>query len=359
MNCACRTKSLRIFVQSLTELHVTDPIIVRSVKLNRLSSPFAFHQAPIRHPTRLFSSSPATYSSGQVLGDGVDIVSADKAEEPSHASVPTADHTINDDPPALIPSASSSDLAAAKLNGAILDFSPESIDTLVASLDRTEITGHEETSEQPSNLTFDAQSESRERPKPPVTSSQLKRLKIIKGDKSQLREKGPARPSREQWQIQKKALKEKFPEGWQPRKRLSPEALDGIRALHKQFPEQYPTEVLARNFEVSPEAIRRILRSKWTPTPEEEARRQERWFNRGINIWGRMAELGVKPPRKWRREGVVRKPHWNEKKGPRTEYPYVPRREGEGEGEGEGGEEQVVLEEPAESAQRRLSGRLL
>ncbi|RAL66065.1 hypothetical protein DID88_005725 [Monilinia fructigena] len=85
-------------------------------------------------------------------------------------------------------------------------------------------------------------------------------------------------PKRETWMEQKAALKEKFPEGWKPMKRLSPEAQAGIRALHAQYPEQ-------------------ILRTKWVPTPEEEADRERRWFQRGKSVWNRYAELGVKPPR--------------------------------------------------------------
>ena len=111
---------------------------------------------------------------------------------------------------------------------------------------------------------------------------------------------------REHWQIQKQALKEKFPEGWNPRKKLSPDALDGIRALNQQFPDVYTTTVLAKRFEVSPEAIRRILKSKWKPSSEEEEERQERWFNRGKQVWSRWAELGKRPPTKWRQEGIDR-----------------------------------------------------
>ncbi|KAK1826298.1 hypothetical protein QBC39DRAFT_335115 [Podospora conica] len=121
--------------------------------------------------------------------------------------------------------------------------------------------------------------------------------------------------SRTDWKTQKEALKEKFPEGWQPRKRLSPDALAGIRALHAEFPDIYTTEELANKFEVSPENIRRILRSKWEPSADEEIERQERWFNRGKKVWSRWAELGKKPPRKWRAEGIVRDPIWNEKRG--------------------------------------------
>ncbi|OHE99193.1 mitochondrion organization and biogenesis protein [Colletotrichum orchidophilum] len=121
-----------------------------------------------------------------------------------------------------------------------------------------------------------------------------------------------AKPKRENWQLQKEALKKKFPEGWKPRKRLSPDAIAGIKALHAQFPEEYDLKTLADKFEMSPEAIRRILRSKWQASPEEEEDRQERWFRRGVNVWSRYAELGLKPPSKWRREGVTRDPSYHE-----------------------------------------------
>jgi hypothetical protein len=112
---------------------------------------------------------------------------------------------------------------------------------------------------------------------------------------------------RELWQIQKAALKEKFKEGWNPRKKLSPDALTGIRAIHAQFPEQYTTNVLAEKFEVSPEAIRRILKSRWTPKEEEALDRERRWFLRGQKVWSRYAELGLKPPKRWRKLGIRKK----------------------------------------------------
>lgn len=87
--------------------------------------------------------------------------------------------------------------------------------------------------------------------------------------------------SREVWQVQKQSLLKKFgSSGWMPRKRLSPDALEGIRALHSQFPEKYSTPVLAEEFKVSPEAVRRILRSKWRPNEEEEESRRKRWDRR-------------------------------------------------------------------------------
>ena len=110
---------------------------------------------------------------------------------------------------------------------------------------------------------------------------------------------------RKTWQVQKDALYRKFgSEGWSPRKRLSPDALGGIRALHAQYPEKYNTAVLSDQFKVSPESIRRILKSTWTPDSGEEEERRARWDKRGKIIWGRLVESGIKAPKKWRDMGV-------------------------------------------------------
>lgn len=113
------------------------------------------------------------------------------------------------------------------------------------------------------------------------------------------------RPEREPWQVDKAALREKF-EGaaWNPRKKLSPDALDGIRTLHAQHPEEFTTSVLADHFKISPEAIRRILKGKWRPTSDEEEARRERWDRRGERIWESLVEQGVHPPRRWREKGI-------------------------------------------------------
>ncbi|CAG8958293.1 hypothetical protein HYFRA_00000648 [Hymenoscyphus fraxineus] len=133
---------------------------------------------------------------------------------------------------------------------------------------------------------------------------------------------------KEPWQIQKAALKEKFPDGWNPLKRLSPDAMVGIRALHAQMPEKFTTQFLANHFEISAEGIRRILKSKWVPTPEVQTKREVRWHRRGESVWSRMAELGVKPPRVWRDAGIGRgKPEWM-KERPKPALLMYPRREG-------------------------------
>lgn len=66
----------------------------------------------------------------------------------------------------------------------------------------------------------------------------------------------------------RETMKKKFPEGWSPPKKLSREAMEGLRALHAHDPDTFTTPMLADKFKISPEAVRRILRSKWTPSEE-------------------------------------------------------------------------------------------
>ncbi|KAK0347111.1 Golgi membrane exchange factor (Ric1p-Rgp1p) subunit [Friedmanniomyces endolithicus] len=113
------------------------------------------------------------------------------------------------------------------------------------------------------------------------------------------------KPKRDPWELQKDALEHKFGEtGWQPRKRLSPDTLDGIRALHASDPGAYSTETLSDHFKIAPEAIRRILKSKWRPNEGETDDRRARWERRGVKKWQEMHELGMRPPVKWRALGV-------------------------------------------------------
>lgn len=110
---------------------------------------------------------------------------------------------------------------------------------------------------------------------------------------------------KETWQIQKAALEDKFGEaGWKPRKRLSPDTLEGIRAVHASDPASYSTEILSDHFKVTPEAIRRILKSKWKASEDEVTDRRIRWERRGVKKWEELAKLGVRPPAKWRAMGI-------------------------------------------------------
>ena len=124
---------------------------------------------------------------------------------------------------------------------------------------------------------------------------------------------------REVWQTQKASLERKFgKQGWQPRKRLSPDTLEGIRALHNSDTGAYNTETLAKHFQITPEAIRRILKSKWRPNEDEAEDRRQRWEKRGVKKWKEMAELGMEPPSKWKALGAVGKKQ-TAKKAKRTE----------------------------------------
>jgi hypothetical protein len=67
-------------------------------------------------------------------------------------------------------------------------------------------------------------------------------------------------------------MKRLFPEGWGPRRTISREAMEGLRAMHAGDPVQFRTPVLAARFRISPEAVSRILKSKWTPSPERKAK---------------------------------------------------------------------------------------
>lgn len=64
------------------------------------------------------------------------------------------------------------------------------------------------------------------------------------------------------------AVKDAHPGGWSPPKKLSREAMDGLRIMHAQNPDVFTTPILAEKFRISPEAVRRILKSKWEPTRE-------------------------------------------------------------------------------------------
>jgi len=84
--------------------------------------------------------------------------------------------------------------------------------------------------------------------------------------------KAPRKPTPPAARLHRERMKSSFPEGWSPPHKLSRQAMDGLRVLHMHDPETFSTPMLAERFRISPEAIRRILRSKWEPSPEQRAR---------------------------------------------------------------------------------------
>ena len=86
------------------------------------------------------------------------------------------------------------------------------------------------------------------------------------------------------WQIQKDALKKKFQGAqWNPPKKLSRQEMGSVRLLKEQFPTMTASD-LASHFKISPEAVRRILKSKWAPKEDDLARIEARWSRRGKRI---------------------------------------------------------------------------
>lgn len=74
------------------------------------------------------------------------------------------------------------------------------------------------------------------------------------------------------WAARQYALKQKFPQGFNPPKKVSREAMTIIRRMQKTNPEEFSTEHLSRVFKISSESVRRILKSKWQPSDAKLAK---------------------------------------------------------------------------------------
>lgn len=97
-------------------------------------------------------------------------------------------------------------------------------------------------------------------------------------------ERPTAPPTPEEWRRHREQIKKMFPDGWNPTRKLSRDAMDGLRSLHAFDKDTFSCAVLADKFKISPEAVRRILRSKWEPSREKRARLAER-ERRGREDW--------------------------------------------------------------------------
>ncbi|GAA5867258.1 hypothetical protein JCM8547_003138 [Rhodosporidiobolus lusitaniae] len=96
---------------------------------------------------------------------------------------------------------------------------------------------------------------------------------LVEQEKEKKRDDGRPLP---EWKRQQLALRQKFPEGWEPPKRISREAMDLIRELAASDRTKYTAPVLAARFKISPEAVRRILKSRFELSPAERAKREAR-----------------------------------------------------------------------------------
>ncbi|XP_030312910.1 neugrin [Calypte anna] len=61
-----------------------------------------------------------------------------------------------------------------------------------------------------------------------------------------------------------------------PERTLTWAAMEQMRFLWQELPEEWPPERLARGFGVSPEEVRRVLRSRGCPPPHRRLRQDER-----------------------------------------------------------------------------------
>lgn len=296
MSCSCRIAPLRIFIQGLSQVHRLDSSFAR-LPSHPATSAVLRNQTPVLRHARTLHATQLLRSENEATST------------PSTSSTPST--------PSNSPESREKPPAESNDNAALNDFFAAAAET---AKDMARVSQEKPARRKPKSPWMEKdRSDSSSASKPRDRFSQKTRSNLRDTPKSDDRKHSPTRsdelnteaPKVPQWKIQKAALKEKFPEGWNPRKRLSPDALAGIRALNAQFPEVYTTEALAKKFEVSPENIRRILRSKWQPSVEEEQSRQERWFRRGKSVWERQAALGMKPPRKWRDEGIARDPTYH------------------------------------------------
>ncbi|KAF8183162.1 hypothetical protein BJ912DRAFT_853725 [Pholiota molesta] len=83
----------------------------------------------------------------------------------------------------------------------------------------------------------------------------------------------PATPTPHEYKAHRATLRKAFPAGWSPPRKLSRQAMDALRDLHRADPDQFRAPVLADRFKISPEAVRRILKSKWAPSAEKQTAR--------------------------------------------------------------------------------------
>jgi len=126
------------------------------------------------------------------------------------------------------------------------------------------------------------------------------------------------------WLKHKMTVKSKLKgEAWAPYKKVSPDARQAIKLLARTHPE-FNTKRISEIFRMDPEAIRRIIHSKYAPTPEEQEEAARRWVNRGDQVWQRWMDQGA----------VMTKTY---------KYKAKLRREAQAEGETQGEEEETMM----------------
>ncbi|KAJ1913020.1 Required for respiratory growth protein 9 mitochondrial [Tieghemiomyces parasiticus] len=81
----------------------------------------------------------------------------------------------------------------------------------------------------------------------------------------------------EGWRTRRVELKKTLSDGqWKPTKRVARSTMDRIRFLAANTPDTFTIPRLSHEFKISFEAVRRILKSKFEPSPEAKAKQEEK-----------------------------------------------------------------------------------
>lgn len=129
------------------------------------------------------------------------------------------------------------------------------------------------------------------KPKPTLPDSVLKALvggRLSRPTPESILRRPQVHPS---WVVQKAALQKKFGRtAWLSHTKISPGTVGLIKAITAEAPRALTATEIATKFNISWEAARRILKSKWTPkTDEDKEKRMRKWLERGGKI--KMAQM--------------------------------------------------------------------
>uniref|UniRef100_A0A1A7X577 Neugrin n=1 Tax=Iconisemion striatum TaxID=60296 RepID=A0A1A7X577_9TELE len=80
-----------------------------------------------------------------------------------------------------------------------------------------------------------------------------------------------------------------------PHRKLTWDAIEQIRYLKQELPEEWTVERLAEGFSVTPDVISRVLRSKFTPSVTRKAK-QDAKVKSGLGLGQQMLPSGAKTP---------------------------------------------------------------
>uniref|UniRef100_A0A4W5KSV7 Neugrin n=1 Tax=Hucho hucho TaxID=62062 RepID=A0A4W5KSV7_9TELE len=81
-------------------------------------------------------------------------------------------------------------------------------------------------------------------------------------------------------------VRRQLTESGAPERRLSWDAMEQIRYLKQELPEEWTIDRLAEGFSVHRDVILRVLRSKFTPTPERKAKQD-------ASVWARLRQQAL------------------------------------------------------------------